>query len=263
MKKRSVGFTLHGANMSFKQGRNCPICFKENLLYLSDHLRQVHQLSDAEKKNWLKSATYSTTKSTSLPYMPPYPFWGIPQYPMEMNPQFTQQPSQPQSTKPKSQKVAKIETSQCLETKSYPDFKLNHMFSMLVVGSSQCGKTHFVEQLLTKNCVKYPSKKPKRIYWFYNQWQPRYASLKSTLDDEIQFTQGLPELSEDLHKINPKFNNLLVFDDLMSQATDSPVLSKLFTEGRHRKASVILLLQNMFPKGKFNTDISGNAQYMV
>ena len=49
----------------------------------------------------------------------------------------------------------------------------------------------------------------------------------------------------------------------MSQAIDNPVLSKLFTQGRHRNASVILLLQNMFPKGKFNTDISRNAQYMV
>ena len=49
----------------------------------------------------------------------------------------------------------------------------------------------------------------------------------------------------------------------MAGATDSPVLSKLFTQGRHRNASVILLLQNMFPKGKFNTDISRNAQYMV
>ena len=135
------------------------------------------------------------------------------------------------------------------------------MFSMLVVGPSQCGKTHFVEQLLTKNCVKYPSKKPKRIYWFYNQWQPRYACLKSTLDDEIQFTQGLPDLSEMI--INPKFNNVLVFDDLMSQATESPVLSKLFTQERHPNATVILLLQNMFPKGKFSTDISRKAQYMV
>jgi len=70
-------------------------------------------------------------------------------------------------------------------------------------------------------------------------------------------------LSEDLHEINPKFNNVLVFDELMAQATDSPVLSKLFTQGRHRNASVILLLQNMFPKGKFNTDISRNAQYLV
>ena len=61
-------------------------------------------------------------------------------------PQFTQQSSQPQSTKPTPRKVAKIETSQCLETKSYPDFKFNDMFSMLVVGPRQCGKTHVVKK---------------------------------------------------------------------------------------------------------------------
>ena len=195
--------------------------------------------------------------------MPPFPFWGMPQYPMGMNPQFTDHPIQAQGTKPKPRKVAKIEPSQCLETTVYPDFKFNHMFSMLVVGPSQCGKTYFVEQLLTKNCIKYPSKKPRGIYWFYNQWQPRYTTLNSALADEIQFTQGLPDLSEDLREISPKFNNLLVFDDLMLRATDSPVLSKLFTQGRHRNGSTILLLQNMFPKGKFNTDISRNAQYMA
>ena len=134
---------------------------------------------------------------------------------------------------------------------------------MLVAGPTQCGKTYFVEQLLTNNCVKYPSKKPRRIYWFYNQWQSRYASLKSKLGHEIVFTPGLPDMSEDLSEINPKFNNVLVFDDLMSQDTESPVLSLLFTQGRHRNASVILLLQSMLPKGKFNTDISRNAQYMV
>ena len=31
----------------------------------------------------------------------------------------------------------------------------------------------------------------------------------------------------------------------------------------HRNAGVILLLQNAFPKGKYNTSISRNAQYMV
>ena len=70
-------------------------------------------------------------------------------------------------------------------------------------------------------------------------------------------------MSDDLSEINPEFNNVLVFDDLISQDTESPVLSLLFTQGRHRNASVILLLRNMFPKGKFNTDISRNAQYMV
>ena len=49
----------------------------------------------------------------------------------------------------------------------------------------------------------------------------------------------------------------------MAEATDSPLVARLFTQGRHRNASVILLLQNMFPKGKFNTDISRNAQYLA
>ena len=51
----------------------------------------------------------------------------------------------------------------------------------------------------------------------------------------------------------------------MPDATDSPVVSRLFThvQGRHRNASVILLLQNMFPKGKYSTDVSRNAQYLA
>lgn len=87
--------------------------------------------------------------------------------------------------------------------------------------------------------------------------------MQSTLGRDIQFCQGLPDLSDDLREINPKFNNILVFDDLMSQATESPMISLLFTQRRHRNSRVILLLQNMFPKGKFNTDISQNAQYMA
>ena len=73
----------------------------------------------------------------------------------------------------------------------------------------------------------------------------------------------MPELSEDLCEINPRYNYIIILDDLMAEATDSPVVSRLFTQGRHRNASVILLLQNMFPKGKYNMDISRNAQYLA
>ena len=184
----------------------------------------------------------------------------MPQY--TMNAPFPP-PNMPQSMKPKQSKPGKVQTSQCLETQPYPEFKFHHTFSMLVVGPTQCGKTYFVQQLLTKNCIEYPDEKSTQIYWFYNQWQPRYDALKRALKKKIQFTQGLPNLSEDLNEINPEYNNILVFDDLMSQAIDSPGLSQLFTQERHRKASVILLLQNMFPKGKYNTDISRNAQYLV
>ena len=49
----------------------------------------------------------------------------------------------------------------------------------------------------------------------------------------------------------------------MDLEVDSQIFSKLFTQGRHRNASVILLLQNAFPKGKHNTSINRNAQYIA
>lgn len=154
-------------------------------------------------------------------------------------------PPQPPSIKLQQQpslKVAKTQAIHCLETKAYSEFQFNHMFSMLVVGPTKCGKTYSVEQLLTTPCKRYPSKKPRHITWYYNQWQRRYEQLQSSLGNDITtFVQGLPALSDDLHKINPQVSYILVFDDLMSQATESPVLSLLFTQGRHRNASVILL----------------------
>ena len=36
-----------------------------------------------------------------------------------------------------------------------------------------------------------------------------------------------------------------------------------FAEDTMRDVIVVFLLQNMFPLGKFNTDISRNAQYLV
>ena len=123
-------------------------------------------------------------------------------------------------------------------------------------------KTYFVEEVLTENFIQFPDNKPQQIIWLYNQWQKRYEQLQRRLGDRIVLEQGL-ELSEDLSEISLNRHRIFVFDDLISQATDSPVLSKLFTQGRDCNASVILLLQKMFPKGKFNTDISRNAQYMV
>ena len=150
-----------------------------------------------------------------------------------------------------------------LATTPYPEFAFHHPFSMMVVGPAQCGKTHFVQQLLTHKCIAYPDQKPVLVCWFYNQWQPRYEELQRALQSQIRFARGLPELEDDLSIIKPTRHTIIVLDDLMTEAVDSPVVSMLFTQGRHRNASVILLLQNMFPKGKYNTDIGRNATYKV
>ena len=154
-------------------------------------------------------------------------------------------------------------TTTSLATKPCPEFNFRHKFSLLVVGPTQSGKTYFVQQILKYNRIVYEEQKSIRIFWYYNQWQECYEDLKTSLGKSIRFERGVPELSENLCEINPRYNNIIILDDLMAEATDSPVVSRLFTQGHHRNASVILLLQNMFPKGKYNTDISQNAQYLA
>ena len=47
----------------------------------------------------------------------------------------------------------------------------------------------------------------------------------------IWFEGGVPELSENLGEINPRCNNINTLDDLMTEATDSAVVSRLSTQG--------------------------------
>ena len=92
-------------------------------------------------------------------------------------------------------------------------------------------------------------KRPK-IQWFYGEYQDMFKDMKMTLGHDLYFREGLPTSQLDLNDIDPKYNNIIVLDELMDLAVDSPIISALFAQGRHRNASVILLLQNAFPKRK-------------
>ena len=46
-----------------RRPRICPVCGKEDLKFLSDHIRQVHQLSSNDRTTLLKSALYQGIKS--------------------------------------------------------------------------------------------------------------------------------------------------------------------------------------------------------
>ena len=239
--------------MPYKHKRDCPLCNKPGLRYISDHLRQVHNLYGDQRKKWLGRARFSTPHSHNSSLLPIRPAHILKE--MRCVRKKTNSVLKPTKT------VPKVTTS--LTTKPYPEFNFRHKFSLMVVGPSQSGKTYFVQQMLENNRIVYEEQRSIRIHWCYNQWQDRYDELRKSLGKSIRFQRGLPELSEDLSEINTRYNNIIILNDLMAEATDSPVVARLFTQGRHRNASVILLLQNMFPKGKFNTDISRNAQYLA
>ena len=55
-------------------------------------------------------------------------------------------------------------------------------------------------------------------------WQEHYEELKKSLEKSIRSETGVPELSEDLCEINPRYINIIILDDLMAEAKDSPMV---------------------------------------
>lgn len=54
---------------------------------------------------------------------------------------------------------------------------------------------------------------------------------------------------------------LYVLDDLFMESGNSPIVSNVFTRGRHSNISVIFITQNIFYGGKFTRNISLNATH--
>lgn len=85
-----------------------------------------------------------------------------------------------------------------------------------------------------------------------------------TVVNSITFHQGIPDKN-----ILERFSNehgsiLLVLDDVMGQGTNNVELMNLFTTySHHMGITVIFLLQNIFPPGKYMRTISLNAHYII
>lgn len=124
--------------------------------------------------------------------------------------------------------------------------KLKHPSSCLVVGPSQSGKTSLVRKMI-RNCI-YDSCITK-VKWCYSYSAPWFLE-----EPDIEFIQGLPETYEE--------NSLIVIDDQMHRLNEK--IADLFTAASHHcSVSVILILQNLFPRLKVMRDISLNAHYII
>ena len=131
------------------------------------------------------------------------------------------------------------------------DPRLKHPFTCIIAGSSGCGKTQFVLNLV-KNIESLIHPIPQKIIWFYSEWQDEYNKVNA------EFNESIPKLC-DIDKDTPK---LMIIDDLMGKCDD--ILLQLFTKiSHHRNLSVIYITQNLFNKSKENRTINLNASYLV
>lgn len=118
-----------------------------------------------------------------------------------------------------------------------------HPSTCIVVGPSQSGKTTLVRKLIRENVYNFPIKK---IKWHYSVFQPWFLKEKN-----ICFEEGLPKRID---------ADLIVIDDLKL----SDEVSQLFmVNSHHCKVSVILILQNLFPRNKVMRDITLNTHYLI
>ena len=289
---KSFASVLRVVNMSTRGCRDCPVpdCGAKYLVRLANHLANVHMLDIDQRRKYLQEAkhhpivkrvAYKSAATNEIndsllqqqdrvcvvskvrQHVLKHAQVSSWQEPYTNSEEPGEKRASQSEDLPPAKKPRVVGSTASLATKPCPEFNFRHKFSLLVVGPTQSGKTYFVQQILKHNRIVYEEQKSIRIFWYYNQWQECYGELKTSFGKSIRFERGVPELSEDLCEINARYNNIIILDDLMAEATDSPVVSRLFTQGRHRNASVILLLQNMFPKGKYNTDISRNAQYLA
>lgn len=133
--------------------------------------------------------------------------------------------------------------------------KLQHPFTCIVSGPSGCGKSSLVKDILIKDAIE-PA--PTNILWLYAEDQPLYRSGMK----HVSFKQGIPEDIETIFKANKR--NLLVIDDLMTEAHSDQRMTRLFSVGsHHRNLSIIFIIHNLFHYGKEMRTLSLNSHYII
>ena len=142
------------------------------------------------------------------------------------------------------------------------DLRFKAPFSWLLAGGSGCGKTTKCVNFLKSHDKLIDTGKCDNIIYFYNQWQPSYDELESSMD--IQWIEGVPTMNR-IRELTLSHKNsggsIVIIDDFMSSLDKS--LIELFTVyAHHGNCSTIFLSQNLFDKNPHFRTVSLNSTYI-
>ena len=100
-------------------------------------------------------------------------------------------------------------------------------------------------------------------FYCYRINQPLFDEMEQTVKN-FRSKQGLPS-SEELEEFTTdRHHKLILIDDLMHRVVEDKEMELLFTQRTHHKwVSVILITQNLYPRGKHAMTIALNTWYLV
>lgn len=138
------------------------------------------------------------------------------------------------------------------------DLTLKHPARFIIYGPSGTGKSTFIEKLIQNQ---------KSLFGFSFD----VIFINNGLENENHNIQNISTINyinnidnAFIHGLNENLKNLLIIEDNMNKVTNDPIISDLFTKySHHKNLTIILVLQNLFPKSKYMRDISTNATYII
>ena len=138
------------------------------------------------------------------------------------------------------------------------DLTLKHPSRFLIYGPSSSGKSTFVIKILCYMKELF-GKYFDNIYYISDKSFPKFQYIHG------RYVNKLNDINKEfITKLNSNENNLLIIDDKMHTATNDILISDLFTKlSHHNNITVIMIVQNLFPKSKYMRDISSNSTYIV
>ena len=138
------------------------------------------------------------------------------------------------------------------------DLTLKHPRRFIIFGPSGSGKSTFVEKLMYYMNELFGFYFDEIIYCS-GQAFPQFDTIHGiNINKYSNIDKNL------LEEIDVTKRNLIIIDDNMHLVANDILISDLFTKiSHHKNITVILLVQNLFPKSKYMRDISSNSTYIV
>lgn len=119
---------------------------------------------------------------------------------------------------------------------------------MLLAGPSKAGKTSFASNLINYRDVMFDVI-PQRVIWIS-------TTTGQTAIEGVSYTSDL--------NISPAPYDLIIIDDMMTEAQNSTEVTYMFTKiAHHTPCFVIFISQNLFQHGTHARTRSLNAHYIV